>query len=197
MDGSRMPPKGSKVRGGPAHLGDGVVHVVGEDLHDAGPPARRGGAEVGQPAVVGLDAGPAPLVVLGRRGQRDQVPLGEEGGDRVGEEHLGRDAVGLGLGQAPVAVPAAVGDRREEVGEGVDVLGRPGVELVVPAAGQIGPVVLDVAAGVAVGRDDRVARRAPARSPSSAQRRRGELARRRWRRPGGAAWPPPPRARTR
>ncbi len=120
-----MPPKGSKVSSGPAHLGDRVGHVVGEDLDDAGAAARRGGAEVGQPAVVGLDAGPAALVVLGRGGQRDQVPLGEEGGDRVGKEHLGRNAVGLGLGETPRAVPIAVGDRREQVGERIHVRPRP------------------------------------------------------------------------
>ena len=170
-----MPPKGSKVAAAQRTSATASSMSLAKTWTM---PARRpgvGGAEVGQPAVVGLDAGPAPLVVLGRRRQGDQVPLGEEGRDRVGEEDLGRDAVGLGLGQAPVAVPAAVGDGREQVGERVHVLGRPGVELVVPAAGQVGPVVLDVAAGVAVGRDDGVARRARTRSPSSAQRRRREL----------------------
>ena len=104
--GQQNAAEGVEGLGGPAHLGDRVGHVVGEDLDDAGPPARRGGAEVGQPAVVGLDAGPAALVVLGRRRQGDQVPLGEEGGHGVGEEHLGRNAVGLGLGQAPARCPS-------------------------------------------------------------------------------------------
>ena len=153
-------------------------------------PARRPGArgaEVGQPAVVGLHAGPTPLVVLGRRRQRDQVPLAEERGHRVGEQHLGRDAVGFGLGQASVAVPVAVGDRRQQVGERIDVLGGPGVELVVPAVGQVRPVVLDVASGVAVGRNRRCSGRTRARWPSSTQRRRRQLSRLRSRRPGGAA----------
>ena len=71
--------------------------------------------------------------------------------------HLGGDPVGLVLGQAAVRVPAAVGGRRQQVGERVDVGGGPGVELVVPARGQVGPVVRDVPAGVGIGRDDGVA----------------------------------------
>ncbi len=130
---------------------------VGEDLGHAGPAARRPGAEVGQPAVVGLDPGPPALVVGRRRGERHQAPLLEERGHGVGEQHLGGDPVGVVLGQAPVGVPAAVGGRRQQVGERVDVGGGPGVELVVPPAGQVGPVVGDVAAGVGVGADDRVA----------------------------------------
>ena len=80
-----MPPKGSKVRGGPAHLGHGVVHVVGEHLHDAGPPARRGRAEVGQPAVVRLHPGPTPLVVLGVGGSATRLPSAKKGGTVLGK----------------------------------------------------------------------------------------------------------------
>ncbi len=196
MDGSRMPPKGSKVAAAQRTSATASCNVIGEDLDDAGPAPRGGRAEVGQPAVVGLHAGPAPFVVLGRRRQGDEVPLGEEGRDRVGEEDLGRDAVGLGLGQAPVAVPAAVGDRRDQIGVRVHVLGGPGVEFVVPPAGQVRPIVLDVAAGVAVGRDDRVA--LPClRGRGHQVRAAGGAVRLRWRRPGGGAWTRPPRVRTR
>ena len=51
---------------GPAHFGDGGVDVVEEDLGHARPPAGRLGAEVGHPAVVGLEAGPPQLELLGR-----------------------------------------------------------------------------------------------------------------------------------
>ena len=49
-----------------SHLGQRVVDVVQQDLGDAGPPAGRGRAEVGEPAVVRLQPGPSVLV-LGRR----------------------------------------------------------------------------------------------------------------------------------
>ena len=49
----------------PAHLGHRPVDVVQHDLGDAGPAAGGRGAEVGQPAVVGVQAGPAQLEVAG------------------------------------------------------------------------------------------------------------------------------------
>ncbi len=91
-------------------------------------------AEVGQPAVVRLEAGPAALVVGLAGWKGDEAALLEEGRDGVREQHLGGDPVGVVLGQAPVRVPAAVGGGRQQVGERVDVGGGPGVELVVPAA---------------------------------------------------------------
>ena len=143
---------------GPAHLGHGVLDAVDEDLDDRGPTTRGGGAEVGAPAIVGLQARPAPVVVLLGGRQGDQVPLGEEGRDRVGEEDLGHDAVGLGLLQAAPGVPAAVGGRGHEVGEGIDVGRGPGVEVVVPLRGQVVPVLVELGPGVAVRGDDGIAR---------------------------------------
>ena len=139
------------VVGRPGDLGQRVFHAVDEDLDDAGAPARLCETEVGHPAVVGLDAGPPSLVVGLVRGQRHQVALLEEGGDRVGEEDLGHDPVGLVLGQSSLGVPVAVADRGEEVGEGDLVRGGPGVELVVEPRGQIRPVVDDVGPAVRVG----------------------------------------------
>ena len=151
------PPSGVDVLGRPPHLGQGVVDVVGEDLSDPGSPAWCLRAEVGQPPVVGLDPGPPALVVgLGRR-QGQQAALLEEGRHRVREQHLGGNAVGLVLGQAPVRVPAAVGGGCLQVGIRVDVSGRPYIELVVPLRRQIRPVVGDVTAGMGVGADDGVA----------------------------------------
>ena len=103
---------------------------------------------------MGLDAGPASLVVGLAGRQRDQVALLEERRDGVREEDLGDDAVGLVLGQAPLRVPAAVAVGAQEVGEGDLVGGGPGVELVVELRGEIGPVVGDVGPAVRVGRDD-------------------------------------------
>ena len=54
-------------------------------------------------------------------------------------------------------VPAAVGRRRLQVGEGVDVGRGPGVELVVPLRGQVVPVLVELGPGVAVRGDDGVA----------------------------------------
>ena len=48
----------------PGRVLDGVVDVVEEDLPDAGAPLGPAVAEVDHPAVVGLEAGPAALVVL-------------------------------------------------------------------------------------------------------------------------------------
>ena len=154
--GSRIPPEGCEGGGGPPHLGQRIVDVVGEDLGHAGPAARHQRAEVGQPAIVGLDPGPPALVVGRRRREGQQAPLLEERGHGVREQHLGGDAVGVVLGQASVGVPAAVGGSRLQVGVRVDVGGGPGVELVVPTARQVGPVVEDVAAGVGVCADDRI-----------------------------------------
>ncbi len=123
-------------------------------------PARRPGTRSQKSASHRLWAwtpGPASLVVGRRRRQGEQAPLLEERRDRVREEHLGGDPVGVVLGQPPVRVPAPVGGGRLEVGVRVDVRRRPGVELVVPPARQVGPVVGDVPAGVGVGADDGVA----------------------------------------
>ena len=130
-----------EVGRGPGDLAEGVVDVVDEELGDARPPARGLGTEIGEPAVVGLDAGPSPFVIRRARGPGDQVALLEEGRNGVGKENLGGDSVGLVLGQPAVAVPAPVGGGGQEVGERIDVAGGPAVEVVMPVAGQVGPVV--------------------------------------------------------
>ena len=61
---------GQPVLGGPADLGDRALDVVQHDLADAGPAPRRVGAEVGEPAVVGPQPGPAPLEVAGAGARR-------------------------------------------------------------------------------------------------------------------------------
>ena len=65
---------------------DRLVDVVEEDLRDAGPAAGCVGAEVGEPAVVGAQAGPAPLVLLGVGGGAvTSEPLGKNGGMVLGK----------------------------------------------------------------------------------------------------------------
>ena len=137
----------------PADLVERVVEVVEEDLHAPGASARRLRAEVGEPAVVRLHSGPAPLVVLGGRLQRGEVSLREERRHRVREEHLGDDALRLGLLEPPSAVPVAVRGRREQIGERIDVRVRPGVELVVPTRREIRLVRAQLGAGVTVDGD--------------------------------------------
>ena len=143
----------------PANLRRGGHRVVEGDLGDAGPPARRVGAEVGQPAVVSLQARPAAGQLGGVRGgglQRERR-LRVEGRDGVGVDHLGHDPVVLELapatGRVPVAAP--VGALQVVIGDLVG--GGPGVELVAIARLEVGAVLLELPAGVAIGRDHRVA----------------------------------------
>ena len=140
----------------PANLVERVVDVVQEDLREPGAAAGRGRAEVGDPAVVRLQPGPTPLVVGGRRLERGEIALREERRHRVREEHLGDDALRLGLLQPALAVPVAVRGRRLQIGEGIDVRVGPGVELVVPARREVRLVLAQLGAGVTVDRDDRV-----------------------------------------
>ena len=96
-------------------------------------PARRSGlgAPVGQPAVVGAQAGPAAIEVRRRRRRPgDERAGGEERRHRVGEDDLGDDAVGLELGDAAVAVPVAVAAVALQIAERVAVRAAPRVELV-------------------------------------------------------------------
>jgi hypothetical protein len=85
---------------GPDDLRDGIVDVVEEDLRHTGSAARRLGAEVGQPAVVGLESGPAELVHVAGWRTRQQVAGREEGRNGVREQHFGHDTVVLELAQA-------------------------------------------------------------------------------------------------
>ena len=127
--GRRIPPN-SPCSARPLDLGHRVVDVVQEDLRHARAATRRIGAEVGQPPVVGLQPRPAQLVlvVLGRSGE--EVARREERRDRVGEDHLGDDAVVLELLQARLRVPVAIRGLAPEVDERVHVRLRPLVELV-------------------------------------------------------------------
>ena len=143
----------------PDHLRHRVVDVVQQDLRDAGAAARRLRAEVDHPAVVRLEPGPAQLVLLRGRRRGDEVGAREERRDRVREQDLGDDAVGVEVADALVAVPV-LGALRVvalQVGERVVVRREPAVVVVVVARLEVLLVRLDVGAGVTVGRDDRVA----------------------------------------
>ena len=103
----------------PTDLGERVVDVVQEDLRETGAPAGRGRAEVGDPTVVRLHAGPPAFVVGRRRLERGEVALREERRDRVREQHLGDDALRLGLLRAGARCPScgtrsAPADRRTD-----------------------------------------------------------------------------------
>ena len=135
---------------------NGVIDVVEEHLADAGPALGELLAEVGQPAVVGLDAGVPMLVVLGlgRRGEEHEP--GKERGHRVREDDLADHAVLLLLAVAHLVVPVAEAPGVAEVLERVLVLGPPGVEVLEILGIEILPVGGVAAPGVAVGGDDRV-----------------------------------------
>ena len=87
----------------------------------------------------------------------DERRLREERRDRVREDDLGHDAVGLQLGEAAVAVPVAGGAVALEVVVRVPNADRQRVEPFVERRRQVRAVVVDGAAAMAVGRDDRVA----------------------------------------
>ena len=74
----------------PLDVVDRVVDVVQEDLADAGATLGEPAAPVGQPAVVGADAGEAVLVLVGGRRPGEQDEAREERRDGVGEHDLGR-----------------------------------------------------------------------------------------------------------
>src|SRR6478736_916487 len=81
----------------PLDLLDRAFDVVEHDLRDAGATTRRAVAEVGEPSVVRLQAGPPQLGVARvlRRRLLHERTARVEGRDRVGEDHLGDAAVGL------------------------------------------------------------------------------------------------------
>ena len=136
-----------------------MVDVVQEDLTDAGSPAGLAIAEILHPAVVGLEAGPATVVVLlGRRtGEEDEA--GIEGRHGVGEEDLADDTVLQLVGVAALVVPVADAEVGvAEVLPRVLVLTPPGVELVAPLGIEVLAVLLVAPTGVAVRGDDRVRR---------------------------------------
>ena len=137
----------------PAHLGDGGVDVVQHDLRDSGPAAARLPAEVGEPAVVRLQPGPAAGEVTRVRsgrlsGERD---LREERRHRVREDDFGDDAVRFQVGKPAIGIPVAGAPVADQILVRDLVGGRPGVEILEPAALQIRPVAQHVRAGMAVG----------------------------------------------
>ena len=140
----------------PTNLGDGVVDIVQQDLDDAATTSPVLLAELGQPPIVRLEAGP-PTCVVGRgRHRRQQAGGGEERRNRVREQDLGRDAVGVELAGATLVTPVAIGVGAHEVAPRVHVGIGPGVELGVPTSGQVRPVVTQVGARVAIGRHDHI-----------------------------------------
>ena len=142
----------------PAHVGDGVVHIVEEDLAHACPALRILVAPVDQPSVVGRHPGMAVAILLVGRRLGEQHEAGEERRDGVGEHHLGGDAVGLLLGVAHLVVPVAQLPLVAQILVRVLVLAAPGVEVGNELGVEVLPIGLVAAAGVAVGRDDRVRR---------------------------------------
>ena len=90
---------------GPHDLLDGPVHIVEVDGHAAGPAARGGVAEVGQPAHVGVEGGPHDLETLVGGGSQIHGRRQPSGQDRPGQRHLGVNALLLEDSEAaPVAV---------------------------------------------------------------------------------------------
>ena len=91
----------------PCDIGDGVADVVEEELTHACALGRSLGAEVHQPSIMCLDAGPPVLVLLGRwrSGEEDKPRI--ERRHRVGVDHLPYDAVGEFVGRATLVVPVA------------------------------------------------------------------------------------------
>ena len=140
----------------PTDVGDRLVDVVEEDLADAGASLRVLAAPVGEPAVVRPDAGEAQLEVVGGRRAREQRHAREERRDRVREDHLADDAVGLELGDAPLVVPVAVALGALQIAERVLVLRPPRVEVVEVPVLEVAAVGVVARARVAVGRDQRV-----------------------------------------
>jgi len=161
---------------GPPDLGDRLLHP-GDNRHQRhpGPALGAGGAQLGQPAVVGRGPGQQQI---GRGVGVGAQPRPEgcrgAGGDRVGvgEDHLAHHPVVGQLGVAPLGVPAAP----QPLGVlGVPLLGELGVEkalgghLLLPGPGEdrlveglpklrVEPlaILLVGQAGVAVGRDDQI-----------------------------------------
>ncbi len=166
---------------GVVDLGDRALDVV-EDRHDRDPdpPLRRFGAEVGEPAVVGLRARhrvlgrhPGSAAEARSEGRRRDLPGPEHVG--VGEQHLGRHTLGVedlvavvGVVRGEQAFIAArgllpLGDELGVVARGLGSLeqGEHRRLMLVERLPVLGVEVLPVAGrgrpGVAVGGDDEIA----------------------------------------
>ncbi len=139
------------------YLGDGLVEVPEQNLAHPGAPLGRHSAEVGQPAIVRTQAGPAQLELpTGLRLGGSQTRLRKERWHGIGEEDLPRDAFPIQLRVSPTAVPVALGVGLGEVAERVDVCLCPAVEFVPVLRIEVLAIVEQVSAGVAVSRNDRV-----------------------------------------
>src|SRR4051794_12452852 len=115
-------------------VGYRLVDVVQEDLRDAGPTPGNLGAPVGQPAVVGADAGESPGILFRRGRAGDERPGGEERWHGVREDDLADDAVLLQLTDPAFVVPVSGPAVTLKVAERVLVAAAPRVE-VLPEVG--------------------------------------------------------------
>src|SRR5258708_18157280 len=135
---------------------DRVVDVVKEYLPDPGAAVGDPAAEIVEPAVVGLDAGAAALVLVRLRRAREQDEAREERRDRVREDDLTDNAVTVLLRVAhlvvPVAEPAGVA---QNPGRGL-VAAAPGVEVLVETRSQELPGLRTTSARVRGPRGQRV-----------------------------------------
>lgn len=132
---------------------DGIIDVVQEDLPDAGAAVCVFPTPVGEPSVVRPDTGEPQVVVIRCRGTCDHRTCRKEGWDRIREENLCDDTIGLELGDPALLVPVAILGPTRQVLERIRVLAAPCIELVQVLGFQIGAVLLVVATGMAVGRD--------------------------------------------
>ena len=141
----------------PGDLRHGVVDVVEEDLRHAGTTSRRFRTEVGQPAVVRPEAGPAQLVALRGRWPRQQIARGKEGRNGVGEQDLRHDAIVLELALTCRRVPIAICRLAPKILVRIHIGLCPDIELVEISTLEVVPIVQHLRAGVAVGRNHDVA----------------------------------------
>ena len=100
------------------HLGDGLIEIPEQDLAHPGASLRRQRAEVGQPAIVRTQAGPAQLELPGGlRWGRGQARLRKERRHGIGEKNLPGDAFPIQIRVAAIAVPVADGVGLDQVPE--------------------------------------------------------------------------------
>jgi len=132
----------------PLDVADGFVDVVEEDLRNAGASLGSERHEVGEPAVVGADAGQPARELLGRRRARDHRAGREERRHGVRKDHLRRSAVGLLLLPPHRVVPVAEASVTVEVLERVLVAVAPRVELVAVVGVEVLAVLLVAPAAV-------------------------------------------------
>ena len=144
--------------GRPPGVGDRVLDVVQEHLGQPDASTRQPVAPVDQPSVVGPDARQSPSVIVAVAGWAgDELTRREERRDGVGEDDLGRDPLRLEFTVADLVVPVA------DLGAVLQITERVGVRLPPLGVGvpvgrvEVLGVVVTAAAGVTIGRDDRVA----------------------------------------